>query len=76
VRPRDEASAADAEPAAAAAPVPHLPPDPVAPAAGGAASHLLDLRLPDQVGGDVETLRLPWERERPPPPGTLVQWTL
>ena len=21
-------------------------------------------------------LRLPWERERPPPPGTLVQWTL
>ena len=71
VVPRDEAGAmeAAAESGAAQAPAP------VAPTAADG-EHRHELRLPEPVGGGAAELRLPWERERPPPPGTLVQWTL
>jgi hypothetical protein len=71
VVPRDEAGAVEAAAESGAA----RPPAPVAPSAADG-EHLHELQLPEMVGGGAAELRLPWERERPPPPGTLVQWTL
>ena len=69
--PRDEAGTVEDAAESGAAP----PPAPVAPSAADG-EHRHELRLPELVGGGAAELRLPWERERPPPPGTLVQWTL
>ena len=71
VVPRDEAGTVEDAAESGVAPPPTL----VAPSAADGEHHH-ELRLPELVGGGAAELRLPWERERRPPPGTLVQWTL